>query len=132
MKTLTETTTQKIVNFLNSLNTEISITDYVNLEDIDFENSFNSIFELIQDNNGFDIEIIYYSNAIQYLKENDASLKDSLELAIELGYTLENISSEILASLLASKNALENFYNLESDINTFFLELNEELTTLEN
>lgn len=128
MKTLTETTTQKIVNFLNALNTEISITDYVNLEDIDFENAFNSIYDTIQDNNGFDIDIIYYSNAIQYLKENDASLKESLEIAIEYGYSLEDISSEILASLLSSKNALENFYNLESEINNFFSDLNDDLS----
>lgn len=132
MENLNEITTQKIVDFLNYLNTEITITDYVTLEDIDFENAFTSIYESIQDNNGFDIDIIYYSNAIQYLKENDSSLKDSLEIAIEYGYTLENISSELLASLLASKNAVENFYNLESDINTFFLELSEELTSLEN
>ena len=131
MKTLNEITTQKIVNFLNSLNTEVCITDYVNLSDIDFENAFNSIYESIQDNGGFNIEIIYHSNAIQYLKENDASLSDSIEIALEYGYTLENISSEILASLLASKNAMENFYNLESDINTFFLELNDELISLE-
>jgi hypothetical protein len=132
MKTLNEITTQKIVNFLNSLNTEISITDYVSLDDIDFQNAFDSIFESIQDNNGFDIEIIYYFDAIEYLKENDASLMESLSIATEYGYKIEDINSEILASLLASKNAVENFYNLESNINTFFLELSEELTSLEN
>jgi len=128
MKTLTETTNAKIVNFFKTLNTEINIIDYVNLEDIDFQNAFNSIYDTIQDNNGFDIDIIYYSNAIQYLKENDASLKESLEIAIEYGYTLEDISSEILASLLASKNAVENFYNLESEINNFFNDLNDDLS----
>jgi len=128
MKTLTETTNAKIVNFFKTLNTEINIIDYVNLEDIDFQNAFNSIYDTIQDNNGFDIDIIYYSNAIQYLKENDASLKESLEIALEYGYTLENISSEILASLLSSKNAIENFYNLESEINNFFNDLNDDLS----
>ena len=132
MKTLNEITTQKIVNFLNSLNTEVCITDYVNLSDIDFENAFTSIYESIQDNNGFDIEIIYYFDAIEYLKENDASLMESLSIATECGYKIEDINSELLASLLASKNVVENFYDLESDINTFFLELNEELTSLEN
>lgn len=132
MKTLNEITTQKIVDFLNYLNTDVCITDYVTLDDIDFQNAFTSIYESIQDNGGFNIEIIYYSNAIQYLKENDSSLSDSIEIALNYGYTLENINSELLASLLASKNAVENFYNLESDIDTFFLELSEELTSLEN
>lgn len=129
MKTLNELTTQKIVNFLNSLNTEICVTDYIDINNIDFEGAFSSIYDMLP-HNVFDIEIIYYSNAIQYLKENDASLKDSIEIALEYGYTLENISSEILASLLASRNAMESFNDLESDINTFFLELSEELTTL--
>jgi|VirMetMinimDraft_7_1064189.scaffolds.fasta_scaffold08517_4 hypothetical protein len=132
MTTLNELTTQKIFNFLSQLDTEISINDYVNIEDIDFDNAFDYIYESIQDNSGFDIEIIYYSNAIEYLQKNDPSLKESLEIAIDFGYSLEKISSEVLASLLASKNAVENFYNLESEINTFFLELSEELTTLEN
>lgn len=128
MKTLTETTTQKIVNFLNSLNTEISITDYVNLEDIDFENAFNSIYDTIQDNNGFDVEIIYYSNAIEYLQKNDPSLNESIELALEYDYKLQDITSEVLASLLASYNAREQFNDLETEINNFFNDLKNDLS----
>jgi len=132
MKTLTETTSAKIENFFNSLKLEICLNDYININDIDFENAFDSINEILDNNSGFDIEIIYYTNAIEYLQKNDPSLNESLEIAIDFGYSLEKISSEVLASLLASKNAVENFYNLESEINTFFLELSEELTTLEN
>jgi len=132
MNNLTETTNAKIENFFNGLDLEISINDFVNFEDIDFENAFDSINEILDNNSGFDIEIIYYTNAIEYLQKNDPSLNESLEIAIDFGYSLEKISSEVLASLLASKNAVENFYNLESEINTFFLELSEELTTLEN
>jgi len=45
------------------------------------------------------IEIIYYSKAIVYLQNNDASLIDSLVIAEELGYKIENINSELLATL---------------------------------
>jgi len=64
--------------------------------------------ELQEQNKRSSIEI-YYSNAIDYLKENDSSLKESLEIAAEYNYTLENLSSETLASLLASKEERENF-----------------------
>lgn len=116
----------KIENFLSKLNTEIDVLNYVDVDNIDLLNPFDSICEMIEDNNGFDIEIIYYSNAIKYLSENDPSLVESLEIASEFGYTPDNLNSEILASLLASKLAREEFMELEDEINDFFLELEEE------
>jgi hypothetical protein len=127
MNTLTQEQQTNIFNFLNGLNTEVCITDYVNIENIDFENPYNSIFETIQENSGFDIEIIYYSNAITYLQKNDPSLRESLEIASELGYTIKNINSELLASLLASQNAINDFLDLENEIENFFSELLTEL-----
>lgn len=128
MKTLNELTTQRIVDFLNGLRTEVVITDYVReYDDIDFDNAYNSIYDIVQDNGGFNVEIIYYANAIQYLKENDCSLMESLEIAEEYGYELKNLNSEVLASLLASRNAMEDFGDLQNEIDTFFSELAEEL-----
>ena len=127
MKAITNKQQEKILEFLNNLSTEICITDYVNIEDIDFENAFDSIYDTIQDNNGFNIDIIYYSNAIEYLKENDNSLNESIEIALEYGYELKNINSELLASLLASRNATENFYELRNEIENYFSELVTEL-----
>ena len=118
--------TEKIESFLRSLKTEVEIMDYINIEDIDYSDAFNSICDMVSDNNGFDIEIIYYSNAINYLKENDPSLRESMEIAQEYGYEPKNINSELLASLLASQNAREEFYTLQDDINDFFAELSEE------
>jgi hypothetical protein len=82
---------------------------------------------MIEDNGGFNIDVIYYSDAIEYLKQNDQSLCDSLEIAIEYGYTIENINSELLASLLKSQNVRNEFYDLRDEINTFFEELEEEV-----
>ena len=118
--------TEKIESFLRSLKTEVEIMDYINIEDIDYSDAFNSICDMISDNNGFDIEIIYYSNAIEYLKQNDPSLRESLQIASEYGFSLEKLNSETLASLLASENARKEFYTLQDDINDFFAELSEE------
>jgi hypothetical protein len=122
MKNLNETQTQKIVDFLTEIEneTKIEILSYINLQDIDLENPFNSIYEAIDENNGFDIEIIYYSNAMEYLTRNDNSLRESIEIAIDYGYELKNINSELLASLLASQNSREQFNNYENEINEFF------------
>ena len=118
--------TEKIESFLRSLKTEVEIMDYIQVEDIDYSDAFNSICDMISDNNGFDIEIIYYASAINYLKENDPSLRESLQIASEYGFSLDKLNSETLASLLASQNAREEFYELQDDINDFFSELETE------
>jgi hypothetical protein len=44
-------------------------------------------------------EIIYYSNAVQYLLDHDTSFNESLILAHDLGFEVENLNSEVLATL---------------------------------
>lgn len=117
---MTQQTQNKIENFLENLDTDIDILNYVNIENIDFLDAFNSIYDMIQDNGGFDIEVTYYSNAMNYLKVHDPSLCISLELADEYGHKLENINSEILASLLKSHHVREEFNDLQHEIDTFF------------
>jgi predicted nucleic acid-binding Zn-ribbon protein len=117
----------KIEEFLKSLNIDnLEITDFIDIENIDLNNPIESIYDQIDDNGGFNIEIIYYSNAIQYLQKNDPSLNESLNLAAELCYEVKNLNSEILASLLASQNVRNDFYDAESKISNFFEELREE------
>jgi len=121
LKKMETTLKTQIEEFLKSLNIEnLEIMDYVDIEDIDMNNAFDSIYGQIDDAGGFNVEIIYYSNAIQYLSENDKSLMDSIGIALENGYTLENINSELLASLLASQKVSEDFYDKEEDITNFF------------
>ena len=72
----------------------------------------NDLFFDLQNNGYFNEEVIYYSSAIRYLKENDPSLTESLEIATEYGYTTENLNSELLASLHASQKKEETFHEL--------------------
>jgi len=67
-------------------------------------------------------EVIYYSNAMKYLSENDNSLTESLGLAHELGYTADNINSELLATLLQQQNLNEELSELNSQIEECFEE----------
>ena len=116
----------KIENFLANLKTEIDLLSLVDIDNIDMSNPFDSICEMIEDNNGFDIDVIYYSNAIDYLRKYDPSLRKSLAIAYDMGFTADNLNSEVLASLLKTENVKNDFYSLKDDINNFFEELEEE------
>lgn len=116
----------KIESFLSELNTEVDVLNLIDVDNIDCNNAYYSIYEMIDNNGGFDVDVIYFSNAMEYLSNNDPSLQESLEIASEFGYSCDNLNSEILASLLASKLVRDEFYDLESEINDFFAELNEE------
>jgi hypothetical protein len=118
-----KTRIEKIEEFLNSLHSEV---DILNCIDVDSVNSYDDILSQIEDSNGFDIEIIYYHKAMDYLIKNDGSLTESLSIAADMGFEVKNLNSEVLASLLASQNAREEFYSLENVINEFFEELEEE------
>lgn len=82
---------------------------YSDIEDLGSKDS-SQIWEDLNDSQFFHVEIIYYAKAMEYLKEHDTSLSESIELATEYGYTLENINSELLASLHASRERENKFY----------------------
>lgn len=97
------------------------------LEAIDFEyldwdqiNSFDELEEAVDNNGFFQQEVIYYATAMNYLREEDNSLTESLGLAADMGYQTENINSELLASILKSERVRESFYELRTEIDDFF------------
>jgi len=118
----------KIEEFLKSLEIDnLEIMDYIDIEEINLNNAFDSIFRQLDDSGAFNIEIVYYSNAMEYLSENDNSLNESLNLASEFGlntlFANNSLNSEFLASLLASQNVRNDFYDKETKIDTFFASL---------
>lgn len=116
-----KTRTERIEDFLRGLNVEnLDVLEYVDVDEI---NSFDDVYEAIDDANGFDVEIIYYASAMKYLTENDTSLRESLEIASDMGFEVKNLSSEVLASLLASQRCREDFQLLYDEIKDFFDEL---------
>ena len=122
MNTQTETQTKEekqiddLIKLFEDYAEDIHIDDILHYNDINDINNSDDLLELIEDNNGFDIDIIYYSKAIKYLTENDASLSESIELAVDMGYELENVNSELLASLHASQKAREDFHDITDEI----------------
>lgn len=118
-------TITKIKEFLRSIKIDnLYIDDYVNYEEIDMDSPFDSIYDMIEDNGGFNVEIIYYFNAMEYLSKNDPTLRISIGIASEYMEDFKGLNSETLASLLASQIVREDFYNERDNIETFFNYLN--------
>ncbi len=92
----------------------------IDIETIDLEDPFYSIKELLDESGQFNIEMNYYSDAIQYLKDNDPSFNLSLQLAEEIGCSITDINSQLLASLLASDEVRQQYNNLKNEIEEFF------------
>ena len=111
----TQTQNELIKNTLQDLSLEYlgeDATEFLNfLDELDEYTETHQIFDDLHNNGFFNVDIIYYYNAIEYLKENDSSLCESIELALEYyGHTLENINSEVLASLHASRDRENKFW----------------------
>ena len=113
----------KLVEFLESL--AIDNIDFAYYLQGHEPKSFDELWEILEDQRAFDVEIIYYSSAIKYLQENDPSLRESLDIAHEYGMGVEHLNSETLASLLASRNCRDEFYSYQTEIESFFEELEE-------
>jgi len=114
---------ENIISLLNTLADKFigdTPSEYLSIkEDL---TDVNDLFDDLQENGYFNEEVIYYSSAIRYLKENDPSLCESLEIATEYGYEAKNLNSELLASLHAS----------QKKENTFFEDIAPELENLFN
>jgi len=63
-------------------------------------------------------EIIYYSVAMDFLKDYDNSLRESLQIADEYGYYHTDLNSEILATLLLQKYLHDEAGKLIEEIET--------------
>lgn len=104
-----------LINFLDKINPDYK--EYLAESDYRSIKCFNNLFDILDDRGAFDREIIYYENAINYLRDNDPSFVESLNIANEFGYKLTDLDCEKLASLHASNKAREDFLELEDEIN---------------
>jgi hypothetical protein len=94
-----------------------------------FNDNMESYEELQEAVENAEHDIIYYSEAIRFLKDNDPSLKESLELADTLSYSVKQLNSEILASLLFRDKVLNELHTNEDEIREFFDNYEDEYET---
>ena len=87
--------------------------------------SIDNLRQTIENDGGFDVEVMYYAKAIQYLAENDNSLRESISLAEDIGLSISDITTEVLASLLASEQARIDFNDISDELGELIEQLNE-------
>jgi len=105
------------LNLLENIYIEnLNIVEFIE-HDFEYIRNADDLYEELNSNEAFNIDIIYYNRAIKYLSEHDASLSESMDIAVEHGCDLENINSELLASLHASEKARKDFWRRKDDIN---------------
>jgi hypothetical protein len=115
---------ETIQKYLDKIETEIDLMNCYN-EGMLFSDFEDAIMESINNE-----DIIYYSEAMSYLIENDTSLKNSLCLASDIGCQVSDINSELLASLLYQENLRNEWYDISEEIEEYFEEYLEYLETL--
>jgi hypothetical protein len=117
---------QKINDFISKFEFEnFELSENLSADDFYEGITFDDLTDILDANGAFDVEIISYARAMEYLIENDCPLTESLKLASDMGYKPDNLSSEILASLLASERAREEWNDIESDWKEFLEELDQ-------
>jgi len=124
----TEEKKQRIIKELDDLLQEsgLSFSDYLDEWDLDDVRDADDLRDKhLERAVNESSDIIYYSRAIEFLSEHDASLRQSLELASEFGYSLEDLNSEKLASILNYQENVDAYYNNKSEINDLLDERHE-------
>ena len=100
---------------------DIETIPYEYYDDLEDAKDFESYFEQLEEAT-YQIECIYYSNAMKYLTEHDNSLSESLEIACEMGYEVEDLNSELLATLLMQRKESEALYDAKDDLEDLYNE----------
>ncbi len=102
MKELNEITEAKKELMKKEFISQLDI-EYIQCEEEDSLDDFrDAVEEMI-----CEFEVIYHAVAIQILADEDPSLLESIALAQEFGFTIENINSELLATLITQSQMRE-------------------------
>lgn len=113
-------TYEQIKEFLESLPIDKDIVNSININMIDQNNPFDSIFNLLSSINGFHKKFVNSKEAMDYLMKYDTSLVTSLNLAGGYGLSIYDINAITLATILSNDKRLKDFYNLRNQIEDFF------------
>ncbi|MCP4163512.1 MAG: hypothetical protein GY760_25930 [Deltaproteobacteria bacterium] len=110
---------RKISDFEFKYRLDIDLTDPSLWEGMQDEDQFYEFFDLLIDR-VHELEFIYYGNSIKYLMENDASLNESIQMAIDCGFEIEKLNSELLATLHHQATQLNALDQAFEELNRLF------------
>ena len=120
-------TVQEAYDQLNNLYLDGErITYFIDESDLYAGMSMDSIDEAAERYISEHCDIIYYSNAIDFLQKHDPSLTDSLDLARDYGYDIGSLNSEVLATLLNEQFMRQEWYDMRDDVESIIDDIEDE------
>lgn len=87
--------------------------------------SYGTVMNWLEEMNFFEVEFVYYYDAMEYLAKEDNSLMFAVGYAVEQGYSLENMNSVVLATIHATTTFKNEFEEAEYKIDDLFDEVRE-------
>lgn len=112
-------TNKQIEDFLYNLSTDIDILEWVDIKRINENFPFESIYDMIDENRGFELHV-NDEEAIQYLDKHDPFRVESMAIALSYGYVAKDMTPKLLARLLYSVKTRRQFLSLKDKIESFF------------
>jgi hypothetical protein len=113
-------TYEQIKEFLESLPIDKNIVDSIDINMIDQNNPFDSIFNYLSSINGFHKKFVNSKEAMDYLTRYDTSLVTSLNLAGGYGLSIYDINAITLATVLSNERGINSLYEVKDQIEDFF------------
>lgn len=113
-------TYEQIKEFLESLPIDKDIVNSININMIDQNNPFDSIFNYLSSINGFHKKFVNSKEAMDYLMKYDTSLVTSLNLAGGYGLGVYDINAITLATVLSNERGINSLYEMRDQIEDFF------------
>jgi len=117
---------KRLEKFISEIEKDLhhEITYYLYPEDyIDLVNQEIDLIDLLEDTDFFNVDIIGITEANKII--NDIGFNSAIEIAKYYGYSINNIDSEALASIVASQELRDKFYIIEGSIKDYIDNLNE-------
>ncbi len=99
---------------LEAITTELELTE-VYVDGMTFDEFADAVSVYISEQ-----EVVYYHEAIKYLLENDSSLNESIAMASEMGYDIDSINSELLATLHYQNYLNEEWFSIADEVEQLF------------
>lgn len=112
-------TKKQIEDFLDNLETEVDVLEWVEIDKIDKNNPFESIYKMIEENKGFNMHL-KNEDAEKFLAKNDPAKIKIMAIALAYGYSAKDVTPKSLAELLYTLKTISQFLSLQDKINNFF------------
>ena len=89
-----------------------------------FDN-FQNLTSFLDDYEAFHSYLIGYNEAIDYLADEDPSLNKSIWYAVDYGYDITRVDSELLANILIGEKRLQLWYSFQPQIESILEKYNQ-------